>query len=120
MDYQGRVEWIEVEVNPLSGPPRDGGGIDRQPGYYVNYCKLLASLSQPQAAGIPCLTEIEIRYYNSVNFAPTRSKITILLSKNPKKFLDLSPVIRIKNDPVKVELFVEMSKWININSERVT
>src|SRR5271154_1972109 len=30
MDYsQGRVEWIEVVVDPLSGPPRDGGGIDR-------------------------------------------------------------------------------------------
>ena len=44
-----------------------------------------------------------------INFASIRSKIFILLSKNLKKFPNLNPVIRIKNNPVKVDLFVETS-----------
>jgi len=51
-----------------------------------------------------------------INFAPTTSKFFILPSKNPEKFPDLIPVIRIKNDPVKVDLFVETSKLIRIGS----
>jgi hypothetical protein len=45
--------------------------------------------------------------YNSVNFASTGPNFFVSPSKKSEKFLDLGPAIRMKNNPVEVDLFEE-------------